>query len=382
MTLRVLNTAPYYWPEVGGLENVAREITDRLNTRQGVEVVPVASCSCEEVNQRHRLDAGVVHLPTTVQVYHTPIGLDWYGHLRDLIDTEDADAVLTHTPVPGMADASVRAAEAEGVPSLVFHHNDLDPRTRLHRAAIGLYRGVLGEATLAKANGIVVTSRAYAEGSPELASHQGKVHVVPPGVDTDRFHPRNASPQTGSPEVVFVGRLDQTSSHKGLPVLLDALARLRDEHAFTLSIVGEGDRRATYEAQTREHGLAERAVFHGFVPDEELACVHARARVVCLPSVTRSEGFGLVLLEAQASGTPVVGSAIGGIPQAIADGETGFLVEPGSAEELAAKLDVLLSDAKRAEAMGHEARRRVQGRFNWAQTADRMLATIREVASP
>lgn len=375
--LRVLHTAPYYWPEVGGLENVARELTDRLTERDDVQVRPVASCSCEGTNERHRLETGTVHLPTTARLYHTPVGLRWRGQLRDLIAEVDADAVLTHTPVPGMADASVRAADDAGVPSLVFHHNDLDPRTPLHRVAIAAYRRALGEATLERADRILVTSHAYADSSPELTPHGGKLALAPPGVDTDRFAPDGAREGEGPPEVVFVGRLDDTSSHKGLPVLFEALARLAPDHGFGLTIVGEGDRREAYERQVDELGLADRTRFAGFVDDEELVETYARARAVCLPSVTRSEGFGLVLLEAQACGTPVVGADIGGIPQALEPGETGFLVEPGSPADLAAKLERLLTDRKRAEAMGRRGRQRVEERFTWEATADCVLETLR-----
>jgi glycosyltransferase involved in cell wall biosynthesis len=379
VSLTILNTAPYYWPEVGGLENLARELTDRLDERDDVDVQPVASCSCEDVNDRHQLATGTIHLPTSAQLYHTPVGLGWTGNLRELIRDRQADAVLTHTPVPGMADASVRAAEAEDVASVVFHHNDLDPRTPLHRVAIGLYRCAVGKATLARADRIVVTSEAYAEESPELTPHRDKLGVVPPGVDTERFHPRNAEPAAGPPEIAFVGRLDDTSSHKGLPVLFEALSRL-DGREVRLCVVGDGDRRAAYEKRAGELGVAESTRFLGFVDDDELARIYARARTVCLPSVTRSEGFGLVLLEAQASGTPVVGSDIGGIPQALEPEETGVLVEPGDADDLAAKLARLLDDPKRAETMGYRGRERVEDRFTWDKAADRMATILREVA--
>jgi len=368
-TLRVLNAAPYYWPEVGGLENVAKQITDRLNAREGFEVVPVASCSCEDVNQAHRLDGGTVHLPTLARLFHTPVGARWRSQLAELIADEDADLVLTHTPVPGMADAAVRAAHSQGVPSVLFHHNDLDPRHTLHRTAIAAYRWALGERTLALADRILVTSDAYAASSDELAPHRGKTEAVPPGVDTDRYHPANAAEAT-PPEIVFVGRLDHTSSHKGLPVLFEAFARLAANHEARLSVVGDGDRRASYEQMTRELGIEDRCTFHGFVADDELAEIYARARTVCLPSTTRSEGFGLVLLEGQASGTPVVGSNVGGIPQAIEEPRTGYLVPPGDPDGLAAKLVRLIEDPERAREMGHAGRQRVVERFSWDAAID------------
>jgi glycosyltransferase involved in cell wall biosynthesis len=377
--MKILNAAPYYWPEVGGLENVAKGITDRLNARDGFEVVPVASCSCEDRNANHRLDGHTVHLRTDASLYHTPVGVRWRSRLRDLIRREGADVVLTHTPVPGMADAAVRAAEAEQVASVLFHHNDLDPRNGLHRIAIDVYRGLVGDRTLALADRILATSQAYVDESRELSPVEDKVAVVPPGVDTDRFRPDGASAPEGPPEIVFVGRLDKTSSHKGLGVLVEALGRLAGGHRFQLSVVGDGDHREAYEQAAREAGIGDRCSFHGFVPDEKLGAIYARARTVCLPSTTRSEGFGLVLLEAQASGTAAVGSDIGGIPQAIEDGRTGLLVEPGEPDDLAAKLATLLTEPKRAQAMGKAGRQRVLDRFSWEATADRLAEVLTDV---
>lgn len=378
--MRILNTAPYYWPVVGGLENVAKQITDRLNEREELAVVPVASCSCEQTNQTHRLDEQTIHLRTDARVFHTPLGLDWRSQLQTLIREERIDIVLTHTPVPFMADVAVRAAHREGVPSILFHHNDLDPRTFLHRAAIETYRRILGDKTLALADRILVTSEAYAQESADLDGVLDKVDVVPPGVDTDRFSPDNANAEDhdGSPEIVLVGRLDETSSHKGILVLLEALSRLTPELDFQLSIVGEGDARASYEQQSEDLGIGDRCNFHGFVSDEKLASIYARAHIVCLPSTTRSEGFGLVLLEAQASGTPVVGSNIGGIPQAIAHEQTGLLVEPGSIESLADKLGFLLENPELAEAMGRKGRKHVLEQFSWEATADRLVHVLEQ----
>jgi phosphatidylinositol alpha-1,6-mannosyltransferase len=108
-----------------------------------------------------------------------------------------------------------------------------------------------------------------------------------------------------------------------------------------------------------------------------MAAHYSLADAFCLPSLASDkdvEGFGIVYLEAGACEVPVVGGRAGGVPDAVADGETGFLIDPRSREELANALIALLSDRARGKAMGRRARERVLREFTWEACADRMLA--------
>ena len=185
--------------------------------------------------------------------------------------------------------------------------------------------------------------------------------------------------------MLFVGRL---TPHKGVDRLIRALPR-----DGTLTVAGSaGHDPAPPERDYPEllrrlaHGRSVR--FVGAVPDEELATLYRHAAVLALPSVhltcygrtiAVSELLGLVALEAMASGTPVVCSRIGGLPEIVEDGVTGFLVEPGNVAELRERLAEILSDRALASRLGRNAREHVRDRFTWDACAERCLTAYAEV---
>ena len=168
--------------------------------------------------------------------------------------------------------------------------------------------------------------------------------VQPMGCDTSAFSPRNRRPDAfgpgEGPVVLFVGRLEEI---KGLPVLLRAMEQVDAR----LVVAGSGTMLEAWRAQAMP--LGERVLFLGQVPRERLRVLYASADVLCAPSLVmpdgRAEGFGLVLLEAMASGTPVVASWSGGMAELVQDGENGLLTRPGDADHLAAALNRVLQDA-------------------------------------
>jgi starch synthase len=130
--------------------------------------------------------------------------------------------------------------------------------------------------------------------------------------------------------------------------------------------------------------------FAGTLDDAQLAGEYRRAVTLVVPSVERtcygrtiavSELLGLVALEAMASGTPVVASRVGGLPEVVEDGVTGYLVEPGDVEALRYRIETLLGDRAMAARMGALAHERVLARWTWAQCAERCLAVYRELVS-
>ncbi len=215
-----------------------------------------------------------------------------------------------------------------------------------------------------------------------LAAPPERTRVIYGGVDPTRFHADSDDRRQG---VLFVGRF---TPHKGLDRLIQALP-----DGAELTCVGSfGHDPAPPESgygDLLRRLAAEQAVrFAGTVPDSELPVLYRRARVFVLPSVHRtvygkdvaiSELLGLSVLEAMASGTPVVCSRLGGVPEIVRDGETGFLVEPGNEEELHDRLSTLLADPALAERMGRAAREWVLERFTWDACALRCLAAYDEL---
>ncbi len=175
------------------------------------------------------------------------------------------------------------------------------------------------------------------------------------------------------PLVVLVGSL---TARKGQAVLLEAApAILRTCHHARFLFIGDGPDRSALAQQAVRLGLAERCWFSGFRTDA--AVFMGLATVVAVPSL--GEAFGLTALEAMAHGKPVVASAVGGLPEIVIEGETGRLVRPGQADELAGAVSELLGDAELRARLGVAGVRRCETRFALAQIAERMLRIYREV---
>lgn len=194
------------------------------------------------------------------------------------------------------------------------------------------------------------------------------------GVDLDRFQPNEAAAEAGL--ILHVARLVEK---KGTRVLIEALARLT---GAKLVIIGDGPLRRALERQAQQ--LGDRIRFLGALPSDEVLQWMRRASVLAVPSLTAAdgdaEGLPNVVIEAAACGLPVVGTTHSGIPEAIVDEATGFLVPEGDAGALAARLaDVLGSEARRRE-MGAAARRLVERKFDRKMLTARLEAIYDEVA--
>lgn len=215
-----------------------------------------------------------------------------------------------------------------------------------------------------------------------LGVPDSKTRIVYGGVDPSRFHPNPETPRDG---VLFVGRL---TPHKGVDRLIEALPQ-----RARLTIVGSGGHDPSPPESGYSSFLTRLAVdkdvkFPGAVPESELPHLYRRAAVFVLPSVHETcygrhvpvpELLGLSLLEAMASGTPVVCSRVGGLPEVVCDGETGFLVEPGNIDELHDRISWLLGDRSVAVRVGEAAREVVLERFTWGACALRCLDAYREL---
>lgn len=217
--------------------------------------------------------------------------------------------------------------------------------------------------------------------------------TIPPGVDVDRFRPAADDPaaraltrkRLGLPEtaplVVGVSRL---VPRKGFDVLIDAVARLHHSTAepVHLAIAGSGRDRERLARRAVRAGLGERFHLLGRVPDDDLAAVYATADVFAMCCRERwggleAEGFGIVFLEAAASGVPAVAGRSGGAWEAVEDGETGFVVDPVDAGAVAGALERLLTDPELRRRMGTAARARAETSFAY----DTLAASLAPLAT-
>ena len=212
--------------------------------------------------------------------------------------------------------------------------------TSLNKSVVKILKGLC----LRKAKYITVVSEKLKQDIIDVYGiSEKKIAIIPMGCDTTNFSPKyrneNYYKKNGKKNIVFVGRL---AEKKGVKYLIDAMKYLD----ANLYIIGKGPLEEELKQQALEYG--DKIVFLGAKTHQELPEAYASADIFVAPSVTAKdgdqEGFGLVIIEAMASGVPVVASKSGGIVDIVRDGKNGFLVEEKNSMELAKKIDYLLND--------------------------------------
>jgi len=200
-----------------------------------------------------------------------------------------------------------------------------------------------------------------------------RIEIVHCGVDAERFAPRphDALDRDG---IVCVASL---TARKGHAHLIDALALLAPQHASVrLDLVGDGPERDRISMRARDRRVAHRVRLLGARPSQDVRATLADARVFVLPSVRvpsgRMEGIPVALMEAMASGVPVVATRLSGIPELVEDGVTGLLVAPGDPSALAAAIARLLEDEVLVADLTRRARERVERSFSLTGEAERL----------
>ena len=303
---------------------------------------------------------------------------DWTGMWTTWrrLGRERHDLLHLHHVWPAADRYLAALAEAAGVPHLVVTEHIVG---RSHSAA----QGRLKRRELARADTVTAVSAAVADSLvSDYGVERARVRVVPNGAevpdeDAERSPARRLREQLGAggsrPLWVCAGRLEQ---QKGQDVLLEALAELRRRGLeFVAALAGEGTLRASLEERTRALGLEGRVRFLGQV--DELGPLLAAADAVVLPS--RWEGLPLVLLEALARGRPVAASAVGGIPEVVADGEHARLVPPEDPRALADALEAFHVRPDAAFRLGRRGAARVRESYTWSRVVEAFEAVYDEV---
>jgi glycosyltransferase involved in cell wall biosynthesis len=206
---------------------------------------------------------------------------------------------------------------------------------------------------------------------------RSKVHYT--GVDLGAITPRE--PDEEEALILHVARLEPV---KGTAVLLRAFALIAAEHPrVRLKIIGEGSLSAHLAREAAQSGFGERIEFAGARPHAEVLTWMRRAAVVVIPSIRtrsgREEGLGMATLEAAATGVPVIGSRVGGIPEAIDDGVSGFLVPQRDPEALASRLRAVLADVALRLRFGHKGREKMARQFDLARQTEELERLYDEV---
>lgn len=274
---------------------------------------------------------------------------------------------------------------------VITYHMDLVGRG-LFRPLFRSYQRIVLPRLLRAADRITVSSLDYAEHG-DLARYlptlRDRLVELPFGVDTEKFEPREPDGTLirelaiGLEEsvILFVGGLDRAHYFKGVPVLLRALALLREEtKAVRLIIAGLGRMIPTYRQLARRLQIADAVLFASNISAPDLLRYYSIADVVVLPSTDRSEAFGLVLLEASSCGRPVIASNLPGVRTVLEDQRTGLLIPPSDSQALMQALAWILTHPEERAAMGRAARARIEEKYRWDPIIDRLESIYKEIS--
>ncbi len=375
--MRIAQVSPWFHPHLGGVESHVLSLSRELASR-GHEVTVVTT--------RHDLSTPVEEILEGVQVVRmkpraillrTPIT----PRIRAALESLDADLVHAHSPPPLSAHYASLAAEARGLPLAVTYHCDIELSSPFGSAVEALFRRSLGASTLRRADEVIVTTRTYAATSRAVWKYNPV--VIPNAVDHRRFGPdadgsgirERLGIPPGRPIVLVVGRI---VPHKGIEHFVEAARYVREAEFL---VAGEGSSLDSMRRLARSLGVDDRVRFLGRVSEADLPSVYAACEVFVLPSVSRLEAFGIVALEAMATGKPVVVADIPGVREVIQDGREGLLVDPVNPRDLADKVRVLLGDAAMRRSMGGQAREKVVTAFSIERVTDRIVALYESILS-
>lgn len=367
--MRITMVNKHYPPHLGGIEHHVRDLAEALAARGHSVRALVAN---EEARTVFETMSGVevLRLRRAFNISSAPVAFGIARALRD--EASRADVLHLHSPYPWGELEWLRVKP--GVPAVLTYHSDIVRQRLLLAGYAPFLRRVL-----AGVSRIIVSSPQMIEHSPFLAPIAAKCRVVPFGIDVEEFaDPSLEGPAQAirarhkRPIVLFVGRLIY---YKGVEVLVRAMVDVDAD----LVIVGTGPLEGTIRSLASDLGIADRITMTPPLPRRELAAQYRAADVFCLPSIARSEAFGLVQLEAMAAGTPVVSTRLPtGVPFVNEHGVSGLTVEPGDAASLAEALNALVSDAGLRERLGSQARARVRAEFTRDGMVERTLAVYRE----
>jgi glycogen synthase len=290
-------------------------------------------------------------------------------------DPVAADVVHTHTWYVGLGGMLVQSVH--DVPLVVTLHS-MEPLRPWKADQLGTGYAVSSWAerlAVERADRVIaVSEQMRADITAHFRVDPDRVVVIHNGVDAAAF----ARTERGEalarhgvrvPYALFVGRI---SEQKGIFQLLEAARGLPAGVQLVLCASSPDTPELLARLEAAVAGRPEIRWINAMLPVPEVVQLYSHAAVFVCPSIY--EPFGLINLEAMACGTPVVASRVGGIPEVVVDGETGWLVAPGDPAELGGALRHALDDPERARRMGEAGRRRVEAHFSWDRIADRTLA--------
>lgn len=382
----VLITSQYYPPHIGGISKYMSSMVAALGPER---VCCLTGAWARGYSDADTKGVGVYRRPLAFAAPKLVQAAGWLTAVAEILVREKPKAVQLATIYEGYLGSWMR--KWLGMPFAVYAHgNEILDAVQAewdgHRRAIQ------------SADCVFANSYYTADLLKEAGVQPERIQVVHPGCDVDKFRPIEISiedrrailgPHAEKKVILTVGRL---VTRKGHDLVIRALPRVLKAHPDTCYlVVGSGPAKATIASLANEMGLGDKVIFWENAKDSELLKIYNLCDVFAMPSRANLkscdvEGFGIVFIEANACGKPVIAGRSGGMADAVVDGETGFLVDPDDSDALAESLSRIIGDSSFARRIGQQGRVRAERKFAWkliaAQVDETMQRLVCEKETP
>lgn len=360
-TLKILHLYKDYYPVLGGMENHIRILAE-AQVRRGHEVTVLVTHPTRVTHVDRINGVKVIKAGRLATIASTPISLSF----PIFLSRERPHIAHLHSPYPLAELSQLYLGKAQRV--VLTYHSDIVRQ----KVILQLYKPFLRR-VLARVDRIVVTSLNYMRTSPHLQAFTEKCAVIPLGIDLTPFLKDSSGKaelirkEFGAPIILFVGKLRY---YKGLQYLINAMEGV----SARLLVIGDGPMEQEWKTIAEKPEIRDKVVFLGEIGGESLADYYQAADIFVLPACERSEAFGLVQIEAMASGLPVISTELGtGTSFVNVHEKTGLVVPPKDSQRLREAIITLLGNEDLRKAMGRRARDRAIREFSVETMAEKIM---------
>ena len=387
--MKVCLTSPYLYPAViGGAEKYVYSLACSLRNMD-LDVVVITSTPSSVFPKNPLEDFDVVFLKSAFRLGVNPITPTLFKAIKQ----EKPDIVHTQAPTI-TADLSLLSCKSLRIPIISTYHASIT-RSSVPHALLAFYDVMHNNFTLKQCNHIIATTERYKTMLQRVGLRENKISVIPVGIERDfveaeisrevkeRFESLiSRLGYNPSSIILFVGALDRYHMYKGMDKLLAAFKMVVNKYPDSLLIVvGDGDQRSFYEMLCKQLRLVRNTLFVGFVSRESLIAFYSFSNLFILPSVSFSEGFGTVLLEAMSRGCPVVTTIYAGGAEIVRKEKAGGVISSIDPFSLSQKIIYFIENADFAKKCGKNGIQAVRQKYTWDSISAKVLEIYKRYAN-
>lgn len=372
--IKVLQINKLYYPTTGGIEKTVQQLSEGLSKTTRISVLV---CSEKNRTQKEVINGVSVTRAASLGVIASmPISFRFISLFKKM--SKNQDIIHIHMPFP-LADLAYILSGYEGK-VIVWYHSDIVRQ----ESVMKLYEPIM-LSLLKRSDAIVVATKGHIYGSKYLKRFEKKCVVIPFGVNesiaaeakkyiSSKKYNQGKLDLNKKVKFLFVGRLVY---YKGCEELIEAFKYIQNAE---LIIVGDGPLKERLEKKVIKYGIHNKVKFYGIINNSSLIRAYKACDALVLPSLYRSEAFGLVQIEAMCFGKPIINTKLAsGVPFVSEHKQTGLTVSPGNIKELFYALQWMVEHKEERENMGRAARRKAEREYTEERMLERVLLLYQQL---